>query len=91
MGTNDDERRATYRERFATQLDPNALRAVRSCLQTGTPLRNARFRPQIEQELGVKVGYSPRGKRNKSPSKPEPNQDINKIREKGWRHPPRRL
>ena len=44
------------RDYFATQLDPDMLRDLRSCLQTGTPLGNDRFRARIEQAPGgVKV------------------------------------
>jgi putative transposase len=34
-------------------------------VQTGTPLGNTRFRAQIERALGVKVGYSARGRPKK--------------------------
>jgi hypothetical protein len=47
------------------------LREMRSCLQTGTPLGNERFR-EIERALGVKVGYSARGRPKKPVTKPAP-------------------
>jgi hypothetical protein len=45
---------------IATPLDAVLLHDVRSCLQTGTPLGNDRFRLQIVQALGVRVGHSRR-------------------------------
>lgn len=71
LGANPVQRQAAYRDIVATQFDPDTLRAVRSCLQTGTPLGNDRFRAQIEQALGVKVGYSTRGR----PRKPAAGKD----------------
>ena len=65
-GADGSERQAAYRELFTGHIDPEMLSDVRACLQTGTPLGNDRFRLQIEQALGVKVGYSTRG-RPKSP------------------------
>jgi putative transposase len=59
------ERHARYRDLFSTEINPETLRAVRSCVQTGTPLGNTRFRAQIERALGVKVGYSARGRPKK--------------------------
>jgi hypothetical protein len=41
------------------------LRDLRSCLQTGTLPGKDRFRAQIQQALGVKVGYSVRGRPKK--------------------------
>jgi putative transposase len=75
LGASEAERQSAYRDLFANQLDPKTLRAVRSCLQTGTPLGNDRFRAQIEQALGVKVGYSSRGR----PRKPA----VGKARDDG--------
>ena len=62
LGRDAPERQAAYQGLVAAQLDPALLQDVRSCLQTGTPLGNDRFRLQIEQALGVKVGYSRRGR-----------------------------
>jgi hypothetical protein len=44
------------------------LRDLRFRLQTGTSLGNDHFRVQIEQALGVKVGYSVRGRPKKKPA-----------------------
>jgi hypothetical protein len=67
MGDDDTQRRAAYRELFRGHIDGNDLEGIRSCLQTGTPLGNDRFRTQIEQALKVKVGQSRRG----GPKKPK--------------------
>jgi putative transposase len=65
LGAKAPERRDAYRNLFATHLDPGMLRKLRSCVQTGTPLGDDRFRTQIEQSLGAKVGYSARGRPKK--------------------------
>ena len=65
LGADAPERRSAYRKLFATPLDPAMLRDLRSCLQTGTPLGDDRFRAGIEQALGVRVGYSVRGRPKK--------------------------
>jgi putative transposase len=65
LGATARERQTAYRDLVAAQLNPDALREVRSCLQTGTPLGNDRFRDQIEQTLGVRVGYNKRGRPKK--------------------------
>lgn len=77
LGADGSERQAAYRDLFTGHIDPDMLSDVRACLQTGTPLGNDRFRLQIEQALGVKVGYSTRG-RPKSPSV-VPGQDVDQI------------
>ena len=77
LGTDAPERQCAYRKRCATPLDPDTLRDLRSCLQTGTPLGDNRFRARIEQAPGVKVGYSVRGR----PKKPTiaPRHDADPI------------
>ncbi len=64
------ERQAAYRSLFETHLDSDLVRNLRACLQTGTPFGNDRFRAQIEQALGVRVGYNSRGRPRKSPTGP---------------------
>ena len=68
LGASARERQSAYRKGCTTRLDPAMLRDLRSCLQTGTPLGNDRFRARIEQALGVKVGYSVRGRPKKKPT-----------------------
>ena len=69
------ERQAAYRRLFETHLDPDLVRNLRACLQTGTPLGNDRFRAQIEQALGVRVGHSSRGRPKKPPAGPSSDDD----------------
>ena len=66
LGAEAQDRQAAYRELFKGHLDERELEGIRACLQTGTPLGNDRFREQIEQALQVKVGYSRRGRPQKS-------------------------
>jgi putative transposase len=58
---------AAYRALFRGPVDDRQLGAIRSALQTGTPLGNDRFRARIERALHVKVGYDRRG-RPRSPA-----------------------
>jgi len=43
-------------------LEPSIINDLRSAVQTGTPLGNDRFKKEVEQVLGVKIGYAKRGK-----------------------------
>ena len=74
LGGSEESRRAAYRGLFASQIGEASLKQLRACLQTGTPLGNDRFREQIEQTLGLKVGFSKRG-RPKKPSEVEDKRD----------------
>ncbi len=69
-GADAPERQAAYRSLFETHLDSGLVRNLRACLQTGTPFGNDRFRAQIEQALGVRVGYNSRGRPRKPPTGP---------------------
>jgi putative transposase len=68
LGSTAEERRTSYQALFAAHRDQDLIRDLRACLQTGTPLGNDRFRAQIEQALGVRVGYSTRGRPTKPPA-----------------------
>lgn len=68
LGANDPARQAAYRALFAAALSADELKDLRACLQTGTPLGNDRFRTEIEAALGVRVGYSSRGRPRKPPA-----------------------
>jgi len=72
LGSGAPERQHAYRNLFANDLEPETLRDLRSCLQTGTPLGNDRFRREIERSLGVKVGYNARGRPKKASTTPVP-------------------
>lgn len=61
-GIDAPQRQAAYRSLFETQPDPDLMCDLRACLQTGTPLGTDRFRARIEQALGLRVGYSTRGR-----------------------------
>ena len=65
LGVNDELRTAAYRSLFQTSFDPGMLDEVRTCLQSGTPLGNERFKAQIEQVLKVRVGQAKRGRPSK--------------------------
>ena len=67
LAGNADDRQRAYRALFGAGPRADELRAIRSCLQTGTPLGNDRFREQIEKVLGRKVGQSRRGRPRKLP------------------------
>lgn len=76
LGRDAPERQVAYQGLVAAQLDPALLQDVRSCLQTGTPLGNDRFRLQIEQALGVRVGYSRRGRPKNLPAGSDQDIDL---------------
>ena len=71
LGATAKERQAGYCGLFQTQLDPEWISNLRSCLQTGTPLGNEGFRARVERALGVQVGYSSRGRPKKLAAKPD--------------------
>ncbi len=62
LGGTPEARQMGYRELFRAALEPNHVHDIRTTVQTGTPLGNDRFRQQIEQTLGCKVGQSRRGR-----------------------------
>jgi len=51
-----------YREGFKEVLDATVVDAIRSSVQTGTPLGNHQFKYEIERLLGVRVGQARRGR-----------------------------
>jgi putative transposase len=69
LGATDELRRAAYRELVGSGLEDPIVTQLRGCVQTGTPFGNDRFRAQVEQTLGCKVGFSRRG-RPRRPAKP---------------------
>lgn len=63
----DKEKRINYyRGGFRQVLDAALINDLRSAVQTGTPLGNNKFKEEIEQLLGVKIGYAKRGRPKKS-------------------------
>jgi len=75
LGKSSEDRQSTYRSLFADQVDPNLIEQLQACLQTGMPFGNDRFRRQIEQTLGRKVGYARRGR----PRRPDDNENSPKL------------
>lgn len=69
LGTSDEARQHAYRELFGNALEADQINAMRSTVQTGTPLGNDRFRDQIEETLGLKVGQAKRGRPRKKNQK----------------------
>ena len=62
LGNTPESRRHAYRELFQNALDAQQIRAIRSAVQTGTPLGNDRSREQVEKVLERKVGQARRGR-----------------------------
>jgi len=65
LGNSPDARQTAYRGLFDRMEEANELKLLRSTLQTGTPLGNARFKMEIEAALNIKVGFARRGRRKK--------------------------
>lgn len=62
LGQQQEARWYAYSELFRHSLEPEQVHNIRTTVQTGTPLGNDRFREQIEQTLGCKVGQARRGR-----------------------------
>jgi len=62
LGSTSDIRRYAYRELFRNALEADDVHAIRTAVQTGTPLGNDRFRAQVEAALGKRVGQARRGR-----------------------------
>ena len=65
MGENNEQRLSAYRDLFKFVLDEN-LPEMSSSLQTGTPLGRQKFKDEIEELLGMKVGYTRQGRPQKT-------------------------
>lgn len=55
-----------YRDGFRQVLDASLIDDIRTAVQTGTPLGNNKFKEEVKQLLGVKTGYSRRGRSKKA-------------------------
>ena len=62
LGKTKTQRQVAYKDLFKTPLSDNLITEIRQTTQTGTPLGSDKFRGQIEDLLGVKIGYSKRGR-----------------------------
>ena len=66
LGRTKAQRQANYKELFNEPLSDNLISSIQQTSQTGTPLGSDKFLKEIEELLGVKIGYSKRGRPNKS-------------------------
>ena len=62
LGKTKTQRQVAYKDLFKTPLSDNLITEIRQTTQTGTPLGSDKFRGQIEDLLGEKIGYSKRGR-----------------------------
>lgn len=62
LGRDPTTRQFAYRELFRTALESDQVHDIRAAVQTGTPLGNDKFRQEIEQVIGSKVGQARRGR-----------------------------
>jgi putative transposase len=62
LGAHLEDRRYAYREMFRHALTEEQVHDIRATVQTGTPLGNDRFRQQVEQILGRRIGQARRGR-----------------------------
>lgn len=62
LGTSATDRQAAYPGLFHAQLSTEAAQQIRNCLDYNRPLGNDRFRQEIEQVLGRKIGMQRRGR-----------------------------
>jgi putative transposase len=62
------QRLSAYRGLFKEVMDENLIKEISPSLQTGTPLGGQKFKGEIEELLGMKVGYTRQGR----PQKTEP-------------------
>lgn len=65
LGATPDERRLAYRELFKTHLSEEDLHRVRRAAHYCQPIGDDRFRQQIEQRYGIKLGKMDRGRPRK--------------------------
>ena len=73
LGWDVEDRQVSYRELFAVDLEKEDLHAINRAAEFSMPLGNDRFREEIEQALGRKIGYAKRGKpltSNRNKNKP---------------------
>ena len=65
LGENNKQRQSAYRDLFKEVMDENLIKEISSSLQTGTPLGRQKFKDEIEELLGMKVGYTRQGRPKK--------------------------
>lgn len=65
LGKNEEDRLATYRDFFRSELDAAAIDDIRLALSQGQPLGNSRFLDTIEKATGRRCEVRPRGRPRK--------------------------
>lgn len=65
LGKTKATRNEAYKNLFMEQLTSDVVSQIQKTTQTGTPLGSEKFKAQIEDLLGVKVGYASRGRPRK--------------------------
>jgi len=65
LGTSASVRQETYQSLFNNELDKVLIGDIRKAASFSMPLGNSRFKQQIEDSLGRKVGYARRGRPQK--------------------------
>jgi len=65
LGADEQARQVAYRSLFRGYVPDRDVEDIRTCLQSGTPLGNERFRAEVERMLKVKVGHATRGRPKK--------------------------
>jgi putative transposase len=68
LGRTKDLSQSAYVELFKAHVDDIDLSEIPNAWQTGTPLGNDYFRPNVESKLGSKVGQSRRGRPKLKPN-----------------------
>jgi putative transposase len=62
LGTTDDQRRASYRALFRSELDADAIGDIRLALTQSQPLGDDRFAERISARVGVRRANTKRGR-----------------------------
>lgn len=62
LSENEKQRREHYRELFRSRIDTGDVHAIREACSANQVLGNSRFRREIEQVLGRKLGHRKRGR-----------------------------
>lgn len=69
LGRSKGERQSRYRELFQSGLQQEKIYAIRSSVQTGTPLGSESFRLHVAVKVGREVGQSRRGRPRSAPDR----------------------
>lgn len=72
LGRDRKTRLAAYRALIEESLEPDTITSIRAHLNQGKPLGRSPFRRQIQDLVGRRVDYAPRGRPRKRGHVPEP-------------------